>query len=294
MPSTRQELEATRTARWYRHASGARRAGAWSERVRDYAALRSILDGHAAGGTAASAAERKARRREQPPLQLPGLLKLVAEHGHYAGAEPVYRRYRHSQQGQQILRLAGPDPAVRPTAAFLGEARVVTFWPYREGVIEVADAFDMSRAEWAAAYLRALAAWAAEDRPLAAYRPAGPPACVLEDMTAIAGGCTRWAGSPATAGHGERLSVLADEVVQSVLNDVSITPLGALNTVRHEVRSLLSPPSEPVADVLRSAAELSDRILHPGDGDVVITQEQARRLRSMIGGLSALLEEVSG
>ena len=210
-------------------------------------------------------------------------------------AEPVYRRYRHSQQGQQILRLAGPDPAVRPTAAFLAEARVVTFWPYREGVIEVADAFDMSRAEWAAAYLRALAAWAAEDRPLAAYRPAGPPGCVLEDMTAIAGGCTRWAGSPRPPGTRERLSVLADDVVQSVLNDVSITPLGALNTVRHEVRSLLSPPARARRRVCSGRPpNCPTGSCTPGDGDVVVTQEQARRLRSMIGGLSALLEEVSG
>jgi hypothetical protein len=292
MPSIRQELETTRTARWYRHASGARRAGAWAERVRDYAALRAILYGHAAGATVGGSAEKAARLREQPPIQLPGLLKLVAEHGHYAGAEPVYRRYRHSQQGQQILRLAGPDPAVRPSAAFLAEARVVAFWPYRDGVIEVADTFDMSRAEWAAAYLRALAAWAAEERPLAAYRPAGPPACVLEDMTAIAGASTRWAGSPSAAGYAERLFDLAGDVVQSVLNDASITPLGAFNTVRHEVRSLLSPPPEPVADVLRSAAELSDRMLHAADGDVVVTPEQAGRLRSMIGGLSALLEGV--
>jgi hypothetical protein len=113
-------------------------------------------------------------------------------------------------------------------------------------------------------------------------------------MTAIAGGCTRWAGSPSATGHAERLSVLAGDVVQSVLNDGSITPLGAFNTVRHEVRSLLSPPPEPVADVLRSAAELSDRMLHAADGDVVVTPEQARRLRSTIGGLSALLEGVSG
>ena len=171
----------------------------------------------------------------------------------------------------------------------------MTFWPYREGVIEVADAFDMSRAEWAAAYLRALAAWAVEDRPLAACHPAGPPACVLEDMTAIAGACTRWAGSPSAPWHAERLSVLAGDVVRSVLSDGSITPLGAFNTVRSQVRSLFSPPPGLVAEqVLRSAAELSGRMLHAADGDVVVTPEQARRLRSMIGGLSALLEGVSG
>ena len=301
MPSIRQELETTRTARWYRHASGARRAGAWAERLRDYAALREILDRHAAIGPATGPAvarpEGTAKRREQPSIQLPGLLKLVAEQGHYAGAEPVYRRYRNRQQGrsQQILRLAGPDPAIMPSAAFVTEARVVTFWPYREGVIEVADAFDMSRAEWATAYLRALAAWAAEDLPLAAYRPAGPPACVLEDMTAIAGACTLWSGTSSAPGHAERLSVLAGDVVQSVLDDASITPLGAFNVVRHEVSSMLSPPPEPAAEqVLRSAAELSDRMLHAADGDVVVTQDQARRLRAMIGGLAALLEGVSG
>jgi hypothetical protein len=293
MPSIRQELETTRTARWYRQVSGAQCAGAWAERLRDYAALLAILDRHAAG-----TADGAARRHAQPPIHLPGLLKLVAEQGHYAGAEPVYRRYRHRHQGRppQIPRLAGPDPAIRPAAAFLTEARVVTFWPYREGVIEVADAFDMSRAEWAAAYLRALAAWAAEDRPLAACQPAGPPACVLDDMTAIAGACTRWwAGFPAAPGHAERLCDLACDVVQSVLSDGSMTPLGAFNSVRHEVRSLLSPPPEPAAEqVLRSAAELSDRMLHPADGDVVVTQDQARRLRSMIDGLSVLLEGVSG
>ena len=114
-------------------------------------------------------------------------------------------------------------------------------------------------------------------------------------MPPTAGACTQWAGSPSAPGYAERLCVLAGDVVQCVLSDDSITPLGAFNTVRHEVRSLLSPPPEPVAEqLLRSAAELSDRMLHAADGDVVVTQEQARRLRSMIGGLSALLEGVSG
>jgi hypothetical protein len=35
-------------------------------------------------------------------------------------------------------------------------------------------------------------------------------------------------------------------------------------------------------------------MLHAADGDVVVTPEQASRLRSMIGGLSALLEGVTG
>src|SRR5258708_11864935 len=122
MQSIRQELETPGTARWYRHASGARRAGAWAERVRDYAALRAILDGHAAAGHAAAGpaagtAQRTARRREQPPIQLPGLLKLVAEYGHYGGAEPVYRRYPHSHPGRAHHNPPPPPPPPPPQPA---------------------------------------------------------------------------------------------------------------------------------------------------------------------------------
>ena len=279
MPSIRQELEATPSARWYRHASGARRAGAWADRERDYAALRAVLAEHAS--TTAQAG-----RPEQPPIQLPGLLSLVAKRAHYAGAEPVYRRYRGKQVGAPILRWAGADSPMRPSAAFVAEARIAAFWRYREGVLKVADAFDMTRVEWATAYLRALASWAAEDRPLAAYVPAGAPLCVPEDMAVIAGVHVPWAAGPAAAEHAERLSVLAGEVVRGVLSDVSIAPPDAVETVRDEVRSLLSPSPEAVAEqILRTAAELSDRMVH-GSG---MAPEQASRLQGGLAGLAALL-----
>jgi hypothetical protein len=50
----------------------------------------------------------------------------------------------------------------------------------------VANTFDMTPPGWAAAYLRSLAAWAVDNRPLAARVPSGPPECVVEDM-AVAG-----------------------------------------------------------------------------------------------------------
>ena len=96
------------------------------------------------------------------------MLTLVARQAQYTGAEPVYRRYRDKQHGQRIPRWAGQDPGIKPTAAFLAEAKIVAFWPYRQGVIEVADAFGMTPAEWGAAYLRALVTWARDDRSLAA------------------------------------------------------------------------------------------------------------------------------
>lgn len=281
MPSIRQELETTRTGRWYRNASGTQRAGAWADRERDYAALNAVLAEHAsASATAAS-------RDEQPPVQLAGLLSLVAKRAHYAGAEPVYRRYRSKQQGTPILRWAGPEPAMRPSAAFLAEARIVAFWPYREGVLEVADTFDMTRVEWATAYLRALAAWAADNRPLAAYAPGGPPPCVPEDMAVISG--VRASG--AAGQHAERLSVLAGDVVRGVLSGGSITPDDAFGLVRDEVRSLLSPSPETLAEqILRAAAELSDRMIR-GAG---MAPDQARRLQGKLASLATLLGEQTG
>jgi hypothetical protein len=281
MPSIRQELETTRTARWYRDASGTARAGAWADRERDYAALRAVLAEHA---SAAAATGRPGR----PPSPLPGLLSLVAKQAHYAGAEPVYRRYRSKQQGAQILRWAGADSPMRPCPAFLAEARITAFWPYREGVLEVCDAFDMTRAEWASAYLQALAAWVADDRTLAAYDPGGPPLCVAEDMAVIAGVHAPWAAAPAAAAQAERLTALAGEVVRGVLSDPSMTPLGAFNTVRDEVRALLSPSPESLAEqVLRSVAELSDRMIHGSR----MAPGQARRLEGMLASLTALLAQ---
>jgi hypothetical protein len=281
MPSIRQELETTRTARWYRDASGTQRTGAWADRVRDYAALRAVLADHWGAATAAG-------RPAQPTIQLTGLLSLVARRAHYAGAEPVYRRYRGKQHGSAIPRWAGTESAVRPSAAFLAEARIAAFWPYREGVLEVADAFDMTRTEWAAAYLRALAAWAADNRPLAAYHPGGPPPCVPEDMAMIAGVHAPWSGGPSAGVHAERLAGLAGVVVRSMLSDASITPLDAFNTVRDEVRSILSPPPESLVEqLLRAAAELSDRMI---DG-TSMAPEQAERLAAMLATLTALLAE---
>lgn len=285
MPSIRQELNTTATARWYREASGTQRAGAWADRERDYAAFRAVLTEHA-GATAATTS-----RHEQPPTQLAGMLSLVAQRAHYAGAEPVYRRYRRKQQGAPILRWAGSESPMRPAAAFLAEARIAAFWPYREGVLEVADTFDMTRAEWAAAYLQALAAWTIGDRPLAAYVPAGAPPCVAEDMAVIAGVNVPWAVGPAAAAHAERLSVLADEVVRSVLSDASITPLAALTLVRDEVRSLLGPSPESLAEqILRAAAELSDRMIN----GTSVAPEQARRLQGMLPSFATLLAQQSG
>jgi hypothetical protein len=284
--SIRHELAATRTARWYEAARNAQRSSAWDERVMCYAALSAILAEHRAAWAAGN-------RRSQPPIRRPGILTEVAHRAHFASAEPVYRRWRARQDGQPIVRWAGEDPAVKPSPAFVAEAKIVAFLPYREGVLQVADAFDMTLTEVAAAYLRAVAAWVADNTPLAACHPAGPPACVIEDMGVLAARIPP-AGQVPSASGAARLAELACTVVHHVLQDTSITPLGAFNTVRDDVLRLLGEPSDSVADrVTHSVAELSDQLLHRVHGERIMTAGQARQILTALSGLSTLLSGIA-
>jgi hypothetical protein len=236
--------------------------------------------------------------RTQAPIQLTGVLSRVASRAHFAGAEPVYRRWRASKDGRPTGRWAGPDPAVRPGPAFVAEAKIVAFWPYREGVLKVADAFDMTRTEVAAAYLRALAAWACDDIPLAACHPARPPGCVLEDMAVLAAPRLCHVGAMPHPGprstRAARLAELAGNVVAEVLADASVTPLGAFNTVRDEVLQLLAEPADSISDrVTRSVTELGDRILHGTDGEPVLAVGEAGQILAELRGLASLLADIA-
>lgn len=202
---------------------------------------------------------------------------------------PTARWYQAAQIAQ----------SVDPGAAGAAEAKVTAFWPYREGVIKIADAFDCAPFEWAAAYLRALAAWAGDNRPLAACHPPDLPGCVAEDMQVIAaspgsrgdrGSRGNRAGEAAVTFRAARLAELACTVIGLVLNDASITPLGAFSSVRDEVHELLAGPSVSLADrVVRSVAELADGLIRQGDSEAVLTADQAGQILGMLNGLGSLL-----
>jgi hypothetical protein len=280
MPSITQQLAATRTAQWYQAACGPRWVEAWNDRNRCFDVLAGILREH-------QAVHRPGHRARQPSIHPHGVLAEVAHRAHFASAETVYRRWRAKAGDRAIARWAGADPAVKPSQAFLAEAKIVAFWPYRDGAMQVADAFDMSLAEVAASYYRALGAWAGDNPALAACDPAGPPGCVAEDMEVLARHFSRPADISSRA---DRLTALAGNVVARILDDASLTPLGSFNTIREEVLQLLSPPADPVAArAMHSVAELADRLLHRSDDDAVLTAGQARQLRSMLHGLSLLL-----
>lgn len=288
MPSIGQELEQTRTARWYRAARNAQRAKAWEDRVRCFTALSAVLSDAAASATLASATT--VPRAGGQPIRLPGVLTMVAHRAHFASAEPVYKRWRARQDGQPVARWAGTDRTVKPVTAFVAEAKIAAFWPYREGAVKIADAFDMTLTEFTLAYLRVLASWAGEHPLLAACHPAGPPPCVAEDMAVIAGRLAYPGGlMPQVSAH---LAAVAAEVVTAVLADPCVTPAEAADAAAVEVRSLLAEPADSIADrVTSSVSELAERIT---TDDHVIGAAQASRLLSALRRLDAVLTSVTG
>ncbi len=339
--SINHELNSTRSALWYEVASGTHRADAWAERLRCFAGLSEMLaeqarldkdqprsgqpqtaltDAVTPRDTVPRPGKAGGARPQQAQIAPRALLTEVARRAHFAAHETVYKKFRAEWEGP-IARWAGTDEAVKPRNALIAEAKIVSFWAYREGVLQIAGKFDMTLPEVAEAYLRALAAWAGDDVPLAACRPAGPPACVAEDMAALAmlwthryhhgvpespewASGTRRGAAPRPAVRSrekdpvtekaEQLERLAGIVVTSVLEDPTITPAGAFDVVREDLAKLLAEPTDPLADQLsRAAAQLSDRILHQAPGDPILTAQQASRLLTALTGLSGLLGPVA-
>jgi hypothetical protein len=270
MSSITRELGATRTAQWYQKARG---FDSWSERRRCYDALSAI------------AAERRAAARPyeracQPQIRIPGVLTEVAHRVYFSSHESVYKRWRARPGARQIPRWAGPDSGIAPAAAFIIEARIIDFWPYRTGVLDVAGAFDMTDVELLTAYLRSLAAWAGDRTALAACLPSGPPACVPEDMEVFAGGDQQ---------RSSRLLGFCGTVVELLLDDPSLTPLGAFNAVRAQVTEMYPEPGR-IADRVRfSMAELSDRLMRGADRGTLVNAEQARQIVTSLDELKWLL-----
>jgi hypothetical protein len=232
------------------------------------------------------------QRWSQSPVNPPRLLKDVAHGAHFSSAESVYQRWRAQQGDDAIKRWAGDDPRIRPREAFLAEARLVSFWPYRTGALAVADRFEMSLAEVAEAYLRAVGVWARNAPVLAACIPAGPPPCVSEDMEIFAARALsqRPGGRAETVDTRARIADLADRIVSVTLADASITPLGAFNTIRDEASRLFSEPPDPInTRVSYALTELADRLLHRRDDEEVMTREQALSLQAELTGLGSQL-----
>lgn len=300
------ELNSTRTARWYDGALGCSRSDAWAERLRCYGVLSELLAGQATA------------QNRQPQIAPRGLITEVARRANFSAHETVYKRFRSEWDGP-IARWAGTDETVKPRNALVAEAKIVSFWAYRNGVLQIAGRFAMSLPEVTEAYLRALATWAADDIPLAACRPAGAPPCVAEDMEVLARAwlqrgvpAPRMTAEPASVSlragpekampaassvvseKSRQLCALAEAIVASVLDDPTITPAGAFDAVRDELAAILALPTDPVADQLGSAAvQLSERLRHQAPGEVILTPQEASRLLAVLTALSGLLARIT-
>lgn len=282
MPSLAQEMAGTRTARWYRLLRSERWSAAWEERRRCFDALADMLANPRSIGDGC-----RSYLEVSPPS-----LTDIARQTHTAPAT-LYKWWGTRQGGQTIPRWAGQDNAFKPGTAFMAEAKIVSFWPYRSGCLHIADAFDMSPAETARAYYRSLAAWASDVPILAACRPSGQPGCTGEDFEIIARH-GHFASSGDCAHRAERLVSLAAKVVARILEDASLTPLGAFNTVRDDVIQLFTAPADPIGSRVHEVlAELADRLLHRGDDEIVMTPSQSSLIRAELEALQLLLAEAA-
>jgi hypothetical protein len=230
----------------------------------------------------------------QPSVEPPTLLQEVANRTHFSRAS-VYQWWGANQPARSVRRWSGPAAETRE--AFVAEAKIVSFWPYRAGAIAMADKFEMTLTELAASYLRALGAWALSNPALAACVPAGVPACVAEDLAVLATRrSTRPSGPKGDTGRvTARLNALAGTLVAAVLDDASLTPLGAFNVIRDETMRLLGDPPEPFTmKVTNAISQLADRLLHAQAGEQVLTAGEVRQLTAEIAGLNALLADAGG
>jgi hypothetical protein len=283
MPSITSALETTQTAKWYRDARAADGYAKLSDRLICFDALNQILAGERA--------PRQTGHRWSQPLVSPPTLPEIARHTS-ATRSTLYNWWGPEQHKSTCRRWAGEDRDVKPGTAFLAEAKVVSFWPYRVGALQIADRFEMTLVEVTAAYFHALAAWASDQPVLAACKPVGPPGCVAEDLTVIANRLRRpsrpgrlGTGSYSTTAVAEKLMACAQRVMQRIFEDASLTPLGAYDSVRATVTALLA--SEHSGSLFGrlsvGLAELADRLGH-GEEDALTPSEQ----RELLGALDEL------
>jgi len=82
---------------------------------------------------------------------------------------------------QLALRYLRTDPVDQ----LLDEAKVWSYWPYRQQLVARLEASSMSPAEVAAALLETVARWGGDHEALAASVGHTPPACAVEDLTVV-------------------------------------------------------------------------------------------------------------
>ena len=284
MPSIAEDLARTGTAQWLR---GARAQQAeWANRVRCFDAFREILKPYRSSGVDGC--------WRQSLVSPPGLLKAVARGANFASAS-VFNRWTANQSGTGFKRWPALTRASSRARRLSLKRRSCRSGP-------IGKARLTSRTRSTCRFPRWL-------RPICAPSELGPTATRFSRPASRSGyrgasqrTCTfsraeicRHAGQRSAVDvTAAELESLAGVLVAAVLDDASLTPLGAFNLIRCKTTQLLSEPPEQVAVKASNAiSELADRLLHRREGDRVLTADQARQLYAELTGLSALLGEVA-
>jgi hypothetical protein len=183
-------------------------------------------------------------------------------------------------------RLAGAESGLKPSDAFIEECKVVTFWPYRQAVAQIATDFNLGPLTAAGIYFRAVASWVENAGPLTRCGESLLPSCVAEDLAIFA-------NHPVIAGTAEDFSRLALRVAQLMTSDTDCTPLGALNSVRGELAGLGRRGVRTEQVVVRAQltmAELIDQLIRGDQAAIDISGDERARLATASAALLRLLE----
>lgn len=209
------ELGQTICANWYSAEFRERDSRRGSTRRRYYQALRSCLPDDGAAG------DRLRLDRN-----------TVATAAGSRGPSTLYLLFgAHSESlvaavsGQPYLgsRRSGP------VADLITEAKVVSFWPYREAWLLGLVALGREDRRFAAETLiRVLAEWSVAERPLAAVDGFAPPLSVMEDLW-LAGPDEPWSAA---------ITAVLTRVIELAHRLPGISPLGTLNAVHDELMAL--------------------------------------------------------
>ena len=98
--------------------------------------------------------------------------------------QPLMGAYRRAGDAD-ALQIAYTYQRTSAADHLIDEAKVWSFWDYRDAYLRMHDAAEELPAE---AYLQALRAWASVNRGLAGALEFAPPACAVEDFVALNGG----------------------------------------------------------------------------------------------------------
>jgi hypothetical protein len=224
-------LRGTPTARWHDQLTEQRRRRASLARLPAYDALESMLRRHLDSGGGDVTALARARFTQAMLLEETGVPRSTLHHMFHADKPPclVYRESPGAdgdEYGGDAVAALGISTARGIWAA---ELKVWTYWPWRDGWLDVLTGLaDPRRRTAAESLVLMVAAWAGQHPAVAACDDFAPPLGAVEDLLVV---------SRARMGASDAVGLLST-VVRRALHDRGRGPAGLLNVVHERLMGL--------------------------------------------------------